>query len=356
MRDMSYQHADPLKRMRLERTADLMKSYKTEVNSSDIRWLSKVRDAAVRVERRVATMLDEHARADTILTSLRRMRQEAEQAHRRIARFSSHERQPPRPRLDERRANRITRDLDEIESFVRQTKRLDEAGAEVMEAMGLSMWKERWRIYELWVLCFICLWLAARSDTIDPLGRIRDGRWTLKFTRDAKPVLACGFNGRWIDIFYQYFERGEDQANMPDIAVQERATGSWLAIVDPKMGETYRQRDMAAICLRYAQAFQAGASVIASYFPDKPSVGATRRRARSDYLQRLEAWDHDGNERGSLGRLSGDQHPPGDKEGGHFGGRFQLHDRLPRRHSECHPTHGQERSGYRPLGVHRRIV
>lgn len=271
-REMAERIPDPMRRMQLEYAADAMKIFEEEVNPADIQWMSKVRDAAERVERRVAALLEKQASADTTLTVLRRMRHEAEQAHRRIAHGVSHGYPQPKPLLEERRANRIIRGLDEIESLARQAKRLDEAGTEVMEAMGLSIWKERWRIYELWVLCFICLKLAARSDNIDPLDRIRDGRWILKFTRDAKPVLACGFDGRWIDVFYQYFEPGEDRANMPDIAVRERATGAWLAIVDPKMGESYRQRDMAEVCLRYAEAFQAGASIIASYFPDEPSL------------------------------------------------------------------------------------
>jgi hypothetical protein len=67
---------------------------------------------------------------------------------------------------------------------------------------------------------------------------------------------------------------------MPDIALRDRTTGRWLAIVDPKMGETYTFKDHEEVCLRYADAFDAQISLIASYFPEQASV-ETLTHARS---------------------------------------------------------------------------
>lgn len=272
MREASSQHLDPFNKMKFEYAANFFRSHKTEIHPLDVALLLRVREAAMNIENRAETLLDKNPNADAIRTKLREVRKEADQAYRRVAAYRSPELQPPRPRLAESRANHIIKDLDEIEGLIRRANRLDETEEEVLEAMALSMWKERWRLYELWVFCFICLWLVKRSDKMDLSGRIQDGRWTLKFTRDTEPVFACGASGQWIDVFYQYFEQGQDRANMPDVGVRNREAKTWIAIVDPKMGETYKTRDKVLVCLRYAKFFQAGASIIASYFPDEASI------------------------------------------------------------------------------------
>ena len=268
IRDLSHQHFDPLQRMRMENTADFLRQSEVEVHPDDVGLLSGICDDLSAGQRRIGDLLKGCSGAEEVLATLRRAKVEADQALHEIQGHLSRERDPPRPNLEKRRANRISRDIGEIESLARQAKRLDDTGADLMEAMGLSLWQERWRVYELWVLCLICLKLARPADAIDPMDRIQGGRWTLKFTRDEKPVLACRFGERWLDIYYQLFEQGADRANMPDIAIRDRTSGAWLAIVDPKMGESYRQRDMVEVCLRYADAFRPQATVIANYFPD----------------------------------------------------------------------------------------
>jgi hypothetical protein len=134
-----------------------------------------------------------------------------------------------------------------------------------------AWWKERWRIYELWLFCAICALLVKASVHVGPVERIVNGRWTLKFPNDRLPVLSCVIGSSTLEIFYQYFEGGGEEGNMPDIAVRAQEAGKWLLILDPKMGRSYRNAELTSVCLRYAAAFDAALSIVANYFPDEPS-------------------------------------------------------------------------------------
>lgn len=268
MRDFGHQTGLPV----WDRRADMMRTSAQEVHPSDIKVMREVRDAFARTQQRVEALLTDHAAADAVNQPLQQMVGQVLSALRQIEGKASPGYGGPPTRLDERRGRRIAQSIGEIESLARQALQMDAAGSEVLEAMALALWKERWRIYELWVLCSVGMTFVHASERIDTLDRISNGRWTLKYTRDPKPAIAFAIGDRWIDLFYQYFEKGEDRANMPDIALRDRATGRWLAIVDPKMGETYSFKDLAEVCLRYADAFDAQISMIASYFPEQASV------------------------------------------------------------------------------------
>jgi hypothetical protein len=107
------------------------------------------------------------------------------------------------------------------------------------------------------------------SNGFDVAGRVRDGQWTLKFTRDSQPVLTCQFDSIALDIYYQYFSSECGRGNMPDVAVRIKSTGKWLFILDQKSGMTFRERELAEVCIRYANAFQPDLSCVANYFPDQ---------------------------------------------------------------------------------------
>lgn len=279
MRDLGHQTGLPTWHHR----ADMMRTSAYEVHPSDIKVMREIRDAFAVSQRNIETLLGDHAAADEIKQPLREMAGQVAWALRQIEGKVSPGYGGPRRRLDENRGRRIARAIGEIESLTRQALRMDAAGPEVIEAMALALWKERWRIYELWVLCSVCMSFVHASERIDTLDRVSDGRWTLKFTRDPKPAVAFAIGDRWIDLFYQYFEQGADRANMPDIALRDRTTGRWLAIIDPKMGETYSFKDHVEVCLRYADAFDAQISVIASYFPEESSI-ETLAHARPAFI------------------------------------------------------------------------
>ena len=103
------------------------------------------------------------------------------------------------------------------------------------------------------------------------MNRIVDRKWTIKFSRDASPVLSCAIGSITLDIYYQYFEKGDERANMPDIAVRGRESGQWLLILDPKMGRSFTKAHLSSVCLRYAAAFRVPLCIVANYFPDEPS-------------------------------------------------------------------------------------
>ncbi|MGJ0508211.1 MAG: hypothetical protein ACR652_14050 [Methylocystis sp.] len=269
MRDFGHQTGLPIWHHR----ADMMRRRTQEVHPLDIKVMREVRDAFARARQRVETLMTDHAAADAVNQPLQQMAGQVQSALRQIeGKASSPGYGGPPKRLDERRGRRIAQAIGEIECLARQALKMDAAGSEVLEAMALALWKERWRIYELWVLCSVCMTFVDASERIDTLDRVSNGRWTLKYTRDPKPAIAFAIGDRWIDLFYQYFEKGADRANMPDIALRDRSTGRWLAIIDPKMGETYTFKDLAEVCLRYADAFDAQISMVASYFPEQASV------------------------------------------------------------------------------------
>ncbi|QEL22934.1 hypothetical protein FQV39_10400 [Bosea sp. F3-2] len=268
LRDLGDQTGSPIWHMQ----ANLMQRSEREVHPSDIRVMREVRDALALAQQRLEAQLADHPAADAVTQPLRTMGGQIATALRQIEGKASREYGGPPTRLDMRRGRHIELAIGEIESLARQALQMDATGSEVLEAMGLALWKERWRIYELWILCSVCMTFANGCEQIDTLDRINDGRWTLKYTRDPKPAIAFAIGDRWIDLYYQYFQKGTDRANMPDIALRDRTSRRWLAIVDPKMGETYSAKDHQEVCLRYADAFDAQMSAIASYFPEEASV------------------------------------------------------------------------------------
>ena len=171
-------------------------------------------------------------------------------------------------RLSKDILQRIIQKADEAETALQSFSKFEDVSGTLFEAMALSLWKQRWRVYEVWLLCHVCRVLTELSDSFDIADRVQDGVWMLKFTRDDAPVIAFQFPNAALDVYYQYFMRGAGRGNMPDVAVRIRATRAWVFILDPKSGKTFSKRNLAEVCTRYAIAFQPQLSAVANYFWD----------------------------------------------------------------------------------------
>jgi hypothetical protein len=140
------------------------------------------------------------------------------------------------------------------------------ASDELLDFYSLEFWKQRWRLYELWLLAQIVAWLSGLGGEICDAGRIVEGRWSLKFTRDTLPVLGFAWARQRFDLYYQYFDATGARANMPDLALRHH-DGAFVFVLDPKHGESYSRKDLNEVCLRYAKAFAPAASCVMNYFP-----------------------------------------------------------------------------------------
>lgn len=189
-------------------------------------------------------------------------------------------RRPPlaQPSIKRGRVARLLAGIAELHRSIELETELGGDAQRLVAAMALSFWKQRWRLYELWLFCHVCESLCRLSLSFDAAGRVANGCWTLKFTKDDRPVLRCQFADHRLDIYYQYHEQGADRANMPDIAVRIAPSSDWLLILDPKAGESFTRAALAEVCLRYADAFRPALSAVANYFP---------RDYRTEPLERL---------------------------------------------------------------------
>lgn len=262
---------DPLQRIRADFQARAFMEQRPEYSPTDAGLMRDLVETMERIQLRMDRSFKDDPAAANILAAVNRMLVSARTTANRASAQQSRHSPMPEPRLNKHRIGHVVQQLEELETALNAAKALDDMSNTAIEAMALAFWKERWRIYELWLFCAICAVLVKASASVDTMNRIVDGRWNLKFSRDALPVLSCVIGTRTLEIFYQYFEDGVAGGNMPDVAVRAKEAGMWLLILDPKMGRSYTKRNLTSVCLRYAAAFDAPLSIVANYFPDEPS-------------------------------------------------------------------------------------
>lgn len=251
---------DPQAHIRRKK-ADMLRERGAGTCAADVRELHTLHEQLLGTRRTVAQFRDDDAGKRILMTFDRLVKD----IHRKYEEFRFRKvdgRDAPRPILSGR-GPQLTKQIREVEALIRQSNQLDQT---MLEAMALALWKERWRIYELWVFCIVCAQLD-RMGTMDANDRIINGRWALKFTNDTRPAVSFAVSDIWLDVYYQYSEKGTDRANMPDIAVRVRDTGNWVAVIDPKMVKDYRTASLTEVARRYQAAFTPKLSLIASYFP-----------------------------------------------------------------------------------------
>ena len=123
--------------------------------------------------------------------------------------------------------------------------------------------KQRWRIYELWLLVHV---LAALRDSGARLclNGVQDGVWALHYGRAEAPVATCHLGDMPLKVYYQLHSRSEDGADMPDIAVIGTDT---IVVIDPKHGRSYTRSKVQRVLTRYAASFSAALTAIVNYYP-----------------------------------------------------------------------------------------
>jgi hypothetical protein len=184
---------------------------------------------------------------------------------------SSKESPPAGPTLPASRYQGVESSIAALKSALLAASDAEQATSELFDFFSLEFWKQRWRLYELWILGRVLEWFTKRGARVCDSSRIKEGRWLLKFTHDLRPVLGFEFAGKPFDLYYQYFEVGTERANMPDIALKLR-DGAFVTVLDPKHGVTYSRNDLNEVCRRYAAAFTPAASCVMNYFPGAEPV------------------------------------------------------------------------------------
>jgi hypothetical protein len=163
------------------------------------------------------------------------------------------------------------RQVAELEKAILVASDFQETTAEMFDFHSLDFWKQRWRVYELWLLARVVNRLKECGACITQTSRIANGRWSLKFTRDSLAVLGLTLGGNEIELYYQYFEAHGSRGNMPDIALKIRER-EFVIVFDPKHGNSYSRKALNRVCLRYAKAFAPSNSCVMNYFPRENPV------------------------------------------------------------------------------------
>ena len=167
---------------------------------------------------------------------------------------------------------RVVAACDDVRLMAQQARQLAEETAEAERVEGgfrdflrTDFWFQRWRVYELWVLARVLGVLRLAGGEVRFL-RTEGGVWNLSYGRDESPVACATFPNGNVDVFYQYFEKVGEGADMPDIALRD-GNRSYLAVIDPKHGKSYRREVVERVLRRYDQHFRARLTAIVNYYP-----------------------------------------------------------------------------------------
>lgn len=137
------------------------------------------------------------------------------------------------------------------------------ASQERSDFLRTEFWKQRWRVYELWLLMRV---LSALRDAgaVVSLNGVQDGVWNLRYGRSEVPVATCNMGETPINVYYQLHVQSDDGADMPDIAV---IGGQPIVVLDPKHGRSYTRGKVQRVLTRYAASFSAALTAIVNYYP-----------------------------------------------------------------------------------------
>jgi hypothetical protein len=138
--------------------------------------------------------------------------------------------------------------------------------AGLVDFLSLEIWRQRWRLFEVWSLCRVVRVILARGGVVQASSRIKEGEWTLKYASDSQPCLEVLLNGTPLHLFYQLRRSSGGAAHMPDIALEMPGTG-FILVADPKHGKSYTRSKMEKVCRRYRYAFKPVLSCVMNYFP-----------------------------------------------------------------------------------------
>jgi von Willebrand factor type A domain len=136
----------------------------------------------------------------------------------------------------------------------------------LFDFLRLPLWRERWRIYELWMLTHLIQLFAHLGFTVDIHERISNACWDLKFTKDQLPIAILRIEQIQLEVYYQLYSKELDKGNMPDIAVKMKDS-KFLIVLDPKHGTSYTKAGLVKTAKRYAQYFSPEITIIHNFYP-----------------------------------------------------------------------------------------
>ncbi len=132
--------------------------------------------------------------------------------------------------------------------------------------LHLDIWRQSWRIYELWMLIHLLKLFTHLGFQIDIHERLIGDMWNLKFAKDDRPAALLRRKTLSLAVYYQLYAHDADQGDMPDIAIK-KADGTFLLVFDPKYGIKYRRNKLVTVAKRYARSFSPELTVIHNFYP-----------------------------------------------------------------------------------------
>jgi hypothetical protein len=176
-----------------------------------------------------------------------------------------HDRHEPNPSIDQDDLKRLREKTQILQEDFFAVCNFQIAERPLCDFLRLSLWRERWRIYELWMLTHLLQLFADLGFEVDIQKRISNGCWDLKFTRDQQPIAFLKGEHKQLEIYYQLFSKELDKGNMPDIAVKVK-DDNFLIVLDPKYGTSYTRTALAKTAKRYAQYFSPEITIIHNFY------------------------------------------------------------------------------------------
>lgn len=163
---------------------------------------------------------------------------------------------------------------DEIHLYASQAKMLTADFAEAERAregvgdfLRSHFWRQRWRIYEIWLLTKT-IDLLERTGAEITLQGVYQGIWHLRYGQNDSPVAIARYPNGALKVFYQYIDRSGDSGDMPDIFIADADNRAFL-VLDPKHGRSYRRSTVQSVLTRYHNKFHAAITTIVNYYSMK---------------------------------------------------------------------------------------
>jgi hypothetical protein len=174
----------------------------------------------------------------------------------------------PRRQLKVADKEHVLRQVRLLKEAVVAASSYEDATRGLVDFLNLEIWHQRWRIYEIWTLVRLLTIFHDLGFSIDLGQRAKNEVWSLKFTKDSRPVAYLCSDKARLEVFYQLYSKRENTGDMPDIGVRFPDKKA-LVILDPKHGLTYTSSDLGDVAKRYLEAFRASVTIVHNYYPMK---------------------------------------------------------------------------------------
>ena len=132
-----------------------------------------------------------------------------------------------------------------------------------------EFWRQRWRIYEIWILTLVIRFTLQYGAAIELLN-IESGVWVLRYARASRPCAVAHLGAKDLYLYYQLHiaDCPESNSGMPDIILAEEGIRGATAIlvIDPKHGRSYTRGTVRKTLNRYRRLLEADLTAIVNYY------------------------------------------------------------------------------------------